>query len=158
EGNLNENQQNYVRLVKNNTRNGLDLIKDLLDVHSLEEDHEKVNPVPFPFHSFFREKVEAFKTVGDTKHIKVIGNNYVTGKIVSEPGYIGRILDNLISNAIKFSEHDSTVEVNTDWKNGYLNISVRDAGPGFTEEDRKAMFQKFKKLTARPTGGETSNG
>ncbi len=158
EGNLNENQQNYVRLVKTSTRSGLDLIKDLLDVHSLEENQEKINPVPFPFHSFFREKVEAFKTVGDPKRIKVIGNNYVTGKIVSEPGYIGRIMDNLISNAIKFSPADSAVEVNTDWKNGFLNISVRDTGPGFTDEDRASMFQKFKKLSARPTGGETSNG
>ncbi len=158
EGNLNENQQNYVRLVKTSTRSGLDLIKDLLDVHSLEENHEKLNSVPFPFHSFFREKVEAFRTLGEPKRIKVIGNNYVTGKVVSEPGYLGRILDNLISNAIKFSPSDTTVEVNTDWKNGFLNISVRDAGPGFTEEDRQFMFQKFKKLTARPTGGESSNG
>jgi signal transduction histidine kinase len=158
EGNLNENQQNYVRLVKNSTRSGLDLIKDLLDVHSLEENHEKINTVPFPFHSFFREKVEAFKTIGEPKRIKVVGNNYVTGKINSEPGYIGRIMDNLISNAIKFSPSDTTVEVNTDWKNGFLNISVRDAGPGFTDEDRPLMFQKFKKLTARPTGGESSNG
>ena len=158
EGNLNENQHNYIRLIKSSTRGGLDLIKDLLDVHSWEEDHSKLNPVPFPFHSFFREKVEAFKSVGASKNINVIGSNYVTGKIISEPGYIGRILDNLISNAIKFSNPETTVEVSTDWKNGFLNISVRDSGPGFTEEDRKSVFQKFKKLSARPTAGESSNG
>jgi len=35
---------------------------------------------------------------------------------------------------------------------------VRDYGPGFSEEDRKYMYQKFRKLSARPTSGESSNG
>jgi signal transduction histidine kinase len=37
-------------------------------------------------------------------------------------------------------------------------ISVKDHGPGFSEHDKNFLFQKFKKLSARPTGGETSNG
>jgi signal transduction histidine kinase len=37
-------------------------------------------------------------------------------------------------------------------------ISIKDRGPGFSSEDKNFLFQKFKKLSARPTGGETSNG
>jgi signal transduction histidine kinase len=42
--------------------------------------------------------------------------------------------------------------------NGFYSIKVKDKGPGFSSTDRKFLFQKFKKLSARPTAGESSNG
>lgn len=68
------------------------------------------------------------------------------------------MLDNLISNAVKFSPAGGTVTVSaercdTEWK-----IAVRDEGPGLQEEDRAKLFQPFGKLSARPTGGEKSTG
>jgi len=51
------------------------------------------------------------------------------------------------------------VEVTAGWKNDdTLKIFVKDMGPGFSDEDKKSLFQKFKKLSARPTAGESSNG
>ncbi|MBK7653017.1 MAG: sensor histidine kinase [Flammeovirgaceae bacterium] len=46
------------------------------------------------------------------------------------------------------------------WINGgsYAIIKVADHGPGFSKADKEFLFQKFKKLSARPTGGESSNG
>jgi len=41
---------------------------------------------------------------------------------------------------------------------GEIEFAVQDAGPGLSEADHEKLFQKFKKLTARPTGGETSTG
>ncbi len=42
--------------------------------------------------------------------------------------------------------------------NGSLEISIKDQGQGFSERDKLQLFQKFKKLSARPTAGESSNG
>jgi signal transduction histidine kinase len=39
-----------------------------------------------------------------------------------------------------------------------IKIIIKDEGPGFSDADKQLMFQKFKKLSARPTGGESSNG
>jgi signal transduction histidine kinase len=39
-----------------------------------------------------------------------------------------------------------------------VTIAVKDQGPGFSEKDKSYLFQKFKKLSARPTAGESSNG
>jgi signal transduction histidine kinase len=72
--------------------------------------------------------------------------------------YLGRIVDNLITNAIKFSNRNSTVEVAAGKSNGHIWISVKDQGQGFSEKDKMDLFQKFKKLSSQPTGGETSNG
>jgi signal transduction histidine kinase len=72
--------------------------------------------------------------------------------------YLGRIVDNLLTNAIKFSPRNLSVDLAAGRSNGHLWISIKDQGPGFSERDKLQMFQKFKKLSARPTAGETSNG
>jgi signal transduction histidine kinase len=69
-----------------------------------------------------------------------------------------QILDNLISNAVKYSPPNTTVHVHTMPETGSILVSVRDEGPGISESDQKKMFQKFTRLTARPTGGESSTG
>ncbi len=69
-----------------------------------------------------------------------------------------QILDNLISNALKYSPPNTTVHVHTLPETDWIAVSVRDEGPGISEADQKKMFGKFTRLTARPTGGESSNG
>ena len=69
-----------------------------------------------------------------------------------------QILDNLISNAVKFSPHKSTVQVKVSVTNGYVGIGIKDQGPGLSAEDQKKLFGKFTRLSAQPTGGESSTG
>jgi signal transduction histidine kinase len=78
--------------------------------------------------------------------------------VKSNPGYLSRIIDNLVSNAIKFSKNGSMVSTNATIENGYFNLIVKDNGPGFSDDDKKLLYQRFKKLSARPTAGESSNG
>lgn len=70
-----------------------------------------------------------------------------------------QVLDNLISNAIKFSPKGRAVRVSVqDGPFEWVTISVSDEGPGFTEEDQQKMFRRYARLSARPTGGEPSTG
>ncbi|CAN5176907.1 hypothetical protein BH23VER1_BH23VER1_33920 [soil metagenome] len=72
---------------------------------------------------------------------------------------LGRVLDNLISNAIKFSPPDTTVTISVEaLAAGGAEVSVSDQGPGITEEDRPRLFGRFVRLSARPTGNEASTG
>lgn len=76
------------------------------------------------------------------------------------------VIDNLISNAVKYSPHGTTVFVSiTDSANTdhtplqhLLRIIVQDEGPGISEEDQQKLFKKFTRLSALPTGGEHSTG
>ncbi len=72
------------------------------------------------------------------------------------------ILDNLLSNALKFSQPNSNVWVTVKTAAGkneqFVRIEVRDEGPGLTAEDQKLLFQRFARLSARPTGNESSTG
>jgi signal transduction histidine kinase len=69
-----------------------------------------------------------------------------------------QILDNLISNAVKYSPADSMVHVQVVPENGHALVLVRDEGPGISEEEQKKLFQKYCRLSAKPTGGESSTG
>jgi two-component system, sensor histidine kinase and response regulator len=68
-------------------------------------------------------------------------------------------LENLVSNAIKFTPEQGQVEMTVERpKAGMARCMVRDTGPGFTEEDRLKMFRRYGRLSAQPTGDEPSTG
>jgi two-component system, sensor histidine kinase and response regulator len=70
-----------------------------------------------------------------------------------------QVLDNLISNAIKFSSPGKTVRVSVKLgAAGEAILRVQDEGPGFSEEDKSRMFRRYCRLSARPTAGEPSTG
>ena len=69
-----------------------------------------------------------------------------------------QILDNLVSNALKFSTPGKTVQVSVTPTAGYVQCIVRDEGPGFTADDKALMFSRYVRLSARPTAGEPSTG
>ncbi|HYC87236.1 MAG TPA: ATP-binding protein, partial [Chryseosolibacter sp.] len=157
EGTLPEDQKMYVKMVKDATQSGLDLIIDLLDVHMLEENVEPTY-TPFDLSKFLLEKIDEFTQAAEAKSIHLYITRVSSDEVYSDYDYLNRIMDNLLSNAIKFSERGSTVVVAADCLPDEFWISVKDHGPGFTSNDKLQLYQKFRKLTARPTGGETSNG
>jgi signal transduction histidine kinase len=71
---------------------------------------------------------------------------------------ITQVIDNLISNAIKYSPPETQVDISIENKDGYAWVNVQDKGPGLTEEDQKKLFQEFQNLSTKPTGGESSTG
>jgi len=71
---------------------------------------------------------------------------------------IGSVLDNLLSNAAKFSRPNTTIDVTMRRKGDDLICTVRDEGPGLSEEDLSHLFERGTPLTSKPTGGETSSG
>jgi two-component system sensor histidine kinase/response regulator len=71
---------------------------------------------------------------------------------------LDQVLDNLLSNALKFSPPGKQVRVAVRPAGRMVECLVRDEGPGFTEADKASMFQRYQRLSARPTGGEPSTG
>lgn len=67
-------------------------------------------------------------------------------------------IDNLVSNALKYSPPGETVVVCVDRQDGAVRVSVEDAGPGLSKADQQRMFAPFQRLTPKPTGEEGSSG
>lgn len=71
---------------------------------------------------------------------------------------LDQVLDNLISNALKFSPPGKQVFISIRLVETHAECIIRDEGPGFTAEDKINMFRRYGRLSARPTGGEPSTG
>jgi two-component system, sensor histidine kinase ChiS len=71
---------------------------------------------------------------------------------------ITEVLDNLLSNALKYTYPGGSIKVYCDRNPGELVTHVRDNGQGLNDRDLQEIFRSYKKLSARPTGGETSTG
>ncbi|MAS92965.1 MAG: hybrid sensor histidine kinase/response regulator [Verrucomicrobiales bacterium] len=76
--------------------------------------------------------------------------------VYSDRTALRRILDNLISNAIKFSPRDAKIRVTC--SSEAPQFVIVDQGPGFSEEDLKKVFEAYTRLSAKPTAGEPSTG
>ena len=79
-------------------------------------------------------------------------------EFMTDQNMLTRILDNLVSNASKFSERGKTIHLKIGLEGKNLKFSVRDEGPGISETDQQKLFGKFQILSSRPTAGESSTG
>jgi signal transduction histidine kinase/Tfp pilus assembly protein PilF len=157
EGPLNDQQALCLKMISDVADQGRRIINDLLLVN-----REGAVPLKFSVFNvnhFLQEMVQQYVAEAHRKTIdlrlKLPGDEI---SISSDRNALFRILDNLISNAIKFSPHERSVTVQAEVVEQRIRLSIADEGPGFTEADRQNLFLKFKRLSAQPTGGESSTG
>jgi two-component system sensor histidine kinase/response regulator len=78
--------------------------------------------------------------------------------VLADPSALDQVLDNLLSNALKFSPSGRQIMVQVRAESGFVECRIKDQGPGFTDDDKARMFRRYTRLSARPTGGEPSSG
>jgi signal transduction histidine kinase len=71
---------------------------------------------------------------------------------------LNQILDNIFSNALKYSPHGKSIFVRVESRETVVRVEIQDEGEGISPEDMTKLFGKFARLSARPTGGEHSTG
>lgn len=95
----------------------------------------------------------------EAKHIRLETNLPATApKILANRDWMACVLENLLSNAIKYSPFKGTVRVDVCFKNKEMLFSVSDEGEGISDEEQSKLFQKFVRLSPKPTAGEDSSG
>jgi signal transduction histidine kinase len=135
------------------------LIKDLLDANAIEQGLYASKIESCDINPLVSQIVEQNRLSGQKKQIEIRLGLQAGGLAVrTDKAATLQILDNLISNAVKYSPPNTTVHVYLVPEQENAMVMVRDEGPGISEEDQKKLFQKFCRLTARPTGGESSTG
>ncbi len=78
--------------------------------------------------------------------------------VATDSPAVAAVMDNLLSNAIKYSPHGTQIAVSVRADTGSFVCSVRDQGPGIGAEEQLRLFQRGVRLSAAPTGGESSHG
>ncbi len=159
-GSLTKQQEEFLALISNVVDGGISLIRDLIDLSELENKDVKIRIEKVYINSILNSLSLKFKAMAEQKGIQfeVITLIDSTFYINSNGQYLDRILQNLISNALKFSNSGTKVVLGASTETDLVNFYVKDQGPGISNNDQKKLFKKFQKLTARPTNGETSSG
>lgn len=136
---------------------GHEIIKELLELRELEQKTGELNLEDTNLKKLVEELGEEFLPYATGKQIDLNWEgNEDTVRIDSH--MVRRLLGNLLSNAIKYTPHGKRVELRAWQQHNIVYFEVADNGQGFREADLEKMYQKFQKLSARPTGGESSHG
>ncbi|MFN7653155.1 MAG: ATP-binding protein [Cyclobacteriaceae bacterium] len=142
-------------LLLKTANNGLALIDKIMEV--TESEQVTVNMQQVSMRSVFDEIHQEFHSLAEAKNLSL---RFTAGidLVTADPFLVKRALHNLVSNAIKFSPHGMTIFICVVEEDDSITIQVADQGPGFKEDDKKNIYKRFKKLSARPTGNESSHG
>lgn len=156
--NLTDDQKEYIGKIHQISVDGLNMVRNLLDSKKIEDEILDLVLVPIDLEPFVSSFIKNYKSVAQRKKIDLIFKTHGNTRVVADQLYLNRILDNLISNAIKFSPPERKVTISVGNKHENVLLTVQDEGPGISEEDQEKLYRKFQKLSATPTGGESSTG
>ena len=153
-----EERQPFLKSVQRQSDHILALLNDLLDVTEIESGHLSLNRQPLDLASFLQEATAWHHKLAAAKGTPISLEEMPAGSAWADVLRLRQVVDNLISNAVKYSPPGSQVRVCAERLPAGWRIHVKDQGPGITTEDRQKLFQDFARLSARPTGGEKSTG
>jgi signal transduction histidine kinase len=151
-------KQEILDQMQNQTSFMLSLLNDLLDVTQIDSGKIKIDRTDVDVAATIDAAIARQNQLAAAKWTTVLDDGVSAGSAYADPTRLQQVLDNLISNAVKYSPPGSTVRVRAAHEHGLWRFSVEDQGPGITAEDRKRLFQDFAKLSAQPTGGEKATG
>ncbi len=156
--NLTNEQREYLGKIHQIVADGLGMIRNLLDNRRLEDKGIDLTPEPLNLANLIGSLIKNYRTLSEKKKIKIHFEATQQATVLADKLYVYRIFENLISNALKFSPENRNIYVTVTEKSDKVVIAVKDEGPGISHDDQKKLYQKFQRLSARPTGGESSTG
>jgi signal transduction histidine kinase len=135
------------------------LVNDLLNINRIESDKIQINWEICNLNTILEEGVKVMSPFATKKNQKII-TQFSSEKllILVDKLYLSGIIENLLSNAIKYSDFNKSIYVRTFKEKSFCYLEIQDQGPGLSQEEQKKLFQKFTKLTPKPTGNEHSSG
>ncbi len=159
---LPEEQSELVEAINGSSRNLLILLNDILDLSKIEANELTLEEIPFALRRVMNQTIELLGNTAEQKGIdlKLSVNPLVPERIIGDPARIQQILNNLVANAIKFTD-EGYVRIDVSSQKDHagdpvVHIRIEDTGIGIPENQQIVVFQKFTQAdvsTSRKYGG-----
>ncbi len=155
----------------------IELVRNLLDINAIERGGITLSPLRVDFTALVRDVLAEYRYHAEEKSLTLVFDEttHIIGR--ADTKALRQIVDNLISNALKYSpkgkrvmarlsQHETSEFMAVDQRDilarpkrgAVVRLEIQDEGEGISEQDMKRLFGKFARLSARPTGGEHSTG
>ncbi len=145
--------------IQTTSRRMAEMVQNLLDANRIERGEFKLTLAPTDLSALLGSAVENFIPRAAAKRQAFeCHRDPVPVLVVADPNVLAQVLENLISNAVKYSPAGMEISVRLRVLDSVVRLEVQDRGPGLSAEDQKKLFGKFARLSAKPTGGEHSTG
>lgn len=155
-GPLTAAQQDMVEKAYDTNERQLHVINDLLYVSKVEAGQLMIDPVSTDVTRITRDVINNLSSRAKEKDIKILFATKKPCIITADDRYVGMIIENLISNAIKYSYESSSVRVTLKLADGAMVMKVTDKGVGIDDADIQKAFDKFNRIEnplSRQEGG-----
>jgi signal transduction histidine kinase len=158
-GHLDAAQKETIRTMGGLCDKMLVLINDLLDVSAIESGHLAMEKRKVDLGAYLAEVHRDNALMARSKSIELaLEVPEALPEVLMDPHRIDQVINNLITNAIKFSAPKSRIVLRAVLSEGAVAISVTDRGQGIPREEMSKMFQYFGRTNVLPTAGEKSTG
>lgn len=155
EGELNEKQKRFIRHIHDDSLHLLDLINDLLDLSKIEAGRLELRYEVFKVSVVLEEALASIRPRAAAKSVQIRADVSIPTTVVADRLRFKQILNNLLTNAVKFTPDGGEVCVEGALQDGFAQISVVDTGIGIQEDQQNAVFDKFYQVrTAAKVGSE----
>jgi signal transduction histidine kinase len=157
--NLTPEQQKAIDRIYQSAEKGELLIKNILIVEKAGLQNEKIGLESFDFPAFIKNQVENIRPIVATKKIKLhFESNWDDITVLCDKSYMQRIFENLVTNAVKYSQPGKNIWVNVDQNENSVFLTVKDEGIGISEKEIMQLFSRYGTVSSKPTNGESSTG
>lgn len=133
------------------------LLTNLLDINRIDRGETHIEKSACDLNTLLTKLRLTFTPQATKKGIQLTVCEFEK-TITTDAGALSRILDNLVSNAIKFCAAGNSIHVKAKLREDHIIIDVSDDGPGIPSEEIPRLFTRFARHSNQPTDGETSTG
>lgn len=146
-------------MIERSCNSALSTISDLLDISELGREHAPLQTERVNLNDFVKEQLENHRVLADTKQITFVFKPEEVDVVVKiNPDKFSRVLNNLLTNAVKFSKPGYSVTVSTVLKGKKICMKVKDEGIGIPSDMQQYIFDRFSRAGRKGTAGERSVG
>lgn len=157
--NLSEEQIDLLREINTSSEYMRDMLNELLDITAIESGQLKLEIKVEDYITFLKHIIKLNKPLADRKEISLeLDVNDIIPPMSFDRNKITQVLNNLITNAIKFSWPDTEITVEVRKEQDYIITGIIDQGQGIPSDEINNMFKPFQKTSVKATAGERSTG
>jgi signal transduction histidine kinase len=157
-GALDENVQAQLAYVRDAANRLTEMVDDLVSDAMADALDITIRREPVDIAVLVEEVAEANRPLAARKNQTIRVSAPRDHAALCDLDRIREAIDNLVSNAVKYSPLGGTIDLLVAQDGGGIIVEVRDQGAGLSPEDISRLFGRFQRLSAKPTAGETSTG
>ncbi|MDC3103040.1 ATP-binding protein [Gammaproteobacteria bacterium] len=148
----------FAKAILHNAERLSDMVSSLLDLSRIDYGELKLNIEELHINEHIDKAIDSIKHLGKRKNITIKCSCSIGKIVLADKNALERILNNLIENAFKYSDADSTINISTRKVKDHLEISVKDSGRGIPNEEQDFLFDRFYRTAEARATEEKGSG